>query len=214
MLPFVTLTVALGAATVFARHQQAAPAVDLTNPAAFTETAPDVYGARFETTGGGFTVKVTRNWGPNGADRFYNLVKSGFYDNNRIFRVITGYIMQWGVHGDPKVSAAWNKAQIKADRAKMTNTRGRISFAQGAFASQRSTQVFINYGDNSKKLDADGYAAFGEVTQGMALMDQLYDKYGEGPDQKFIFAEGNAFLAKNFPQLDYIKTARLVDLPK
>ena len=211
-IALLSCVVALGTATVFARGQQAAATgPDLTNPAAFTETAPDVFLSRFDTTAGEFTIRVTRTWAPNGADRFYNLVKAGFYDECRLFRVIPDYVVQWGINGNPAVSAAWNKALIKSDRAKMSNTRGRISFAQGTFSSQRSTQVFVNYGDNSKKLDMEGFAAFGEVITGMVMLDRAFSKNGEGPDPKALFTQGNEYLLKRMPNLDYIKTAKIVE---
>jgi len=190
--------------------QQSAPsAPPLTNPAAFTETAPAEFVARFDTTAGAFTAKVHRDWAPNGADRFYNLVKAGFYDQCRIFRVVPGFVMQFGINGNPQISQAWANATIPRDRARISNTRGRITFAMTAIVTSRSTQVFINFDDNSRKLDLDGFAPFGEVTQGMALLDRVYDKYGESPDQNLMMLGGNAYLAQLFPHLDYIRTATI-----
>jgi peptidyl-prolyl cis-trans isomerase A (cyclophilin A) len=182
------------------------PKVDLTNVAAFTAKAPDVFNALFTTTAGTFVVKVTRAWAPNGADRFYNLVKNGFYDDCRFFRVIPKFMAQFGIHGDPKVSAAWKDAMIPHDRARMSNTRGRVTFAQGLLASSRSTQVFINFSDNSR-LDKDSFAPFGEVTSSMIIVERLFGEYGEGIDQSLIQSGGNALLAQMLPRLDYIKTA-------
>jgi peptidyl-prolyl cis-trans isomerase A (cyclophilin A) len=210
----IAVVVSLGAVTAFTRGQQAASAGrDLTKPGAFTETAPATYKARFDTSAGTFTVVVTRAWAPNSADRFYNLVKAGFYDDCRFFRVVKDFVAQFGVHGDPAVQAAWNKALIQADRAKMSNTRGRITFAQAPGSTAQSTQVFINFGDNSKKLDSAGFAPFGQVTTGMVMVDRVFNQYGEGPDPKKFLAGGNEFLIKALPGLDYVKTATLVDTP-
>ena len=190
-------------------QQQAPPASPLTNPAAFTETAPAEFVVKFDTTTGAFTARVHRDWAPNGADRFYNLVKAGFYDQCRIFRVVPGFVLQFGINGNPKISQAWANATIPRDRARVSNTRGRITFAMTAIVTSRSTQVFINFGDNSRKLDADGFAPFGEVTTGMALLDRVYDQYGETPDQSLMMLAGNAYLAQLFPHLDYIRTAKI-----
>ena len=215
-LATIGVVVTLGAVTVLTRSPQVPSpeaARDLTNPAAFTETAPATFQARFETSAGTFTILVTRSWAPISADRFYNLVKAGFYNDCRFFRVVKDFVAQFGIHGDPAVQAAWNKAVIGADRAKMTNTRGRIAFATAQGATTRATQVFINFGDNSKKLDAIGFAPFGQVTAGMVLVDRVFSGYGEGPDPVKFLAGGNAFLLKSLPGLDYIKTATLVEPP-
>ena len=210
----VAFTLALGLSTILVRAQAPQPKKDLTNPAAFTEKAPDVFLAQFDASIGTFVVRVTRNWAPNGADRFYNLVKSGFYDECRFFRVVPDVLVQFGINGDPAVSKAWEKAYIKQDRARMSNTRGRISFAapfgQTADQNARSTQVFINYGDNSKKMDPEGYAAFGEVITSMVMVQRIFDKYGEGPDPAQLMSAGNAWLIQAAPQMDYIKTATIV----
>ena len=182
------------------------PKVDLTNIAAFNAIAPETFNALFTTTVGTFVIKVTRAWAPNGADRFYNLVKHGFYDDCRFFRVVPKFMAQFGIHGDPKVSAVWKDARIPADRARLSNTRGRVTFAQNLLASSRSTQVFINFGDNSR-LDKDGFAPFGEVITSMFIVERLFSEYGEGIDQGLIFSGGNAILAQVMPRLDYVKTA-------
>jgi len=210
----IAVVVTLGAVTALTRGQQAPAAErDLKNPAAFTETAPATFQARFDTSAGTFTVLVTRSWAPISADRFYNLVKAGFYNDCRFFRVVKDFVAQFGINGDPAVQAAWNQATIGADRAKMSNTRGRIAFATAQGKTTRATQVFINFGDNSKKLDATGFAPFGQVTSGMVMVDRVFDKYGEGPDPVKFLTEGNAFLLRALPALDYIKTATLVDAP-
>lgn len=189
----------------------------LMNPtsAAMTTTAPDSYRARFETTAGDFVVEVRRELSPNGADRFYNLVQNGFYDGVRFFRVIDGFMAQFGMHGDPQVTAAWRAAPIQDDPVMSSNTRGMVTFAMTGQPNSRTTQVFINYRDNSN-LDAMGFAPFGQVVEGMDVVDQLYAGYGEGapsgsgPSQAEIQARGNDYLESEFPQLDYIERATIV----
>ena len=185
-------------------------ALDLTKPENFTERAPATFDAKFDTTKGVFVVRVTREWAPLAADRFYNLVKSGFYDQCRFFRVIKDTFVQWGIHGDPAVTAAWNKATLPIERARISNTRGRLSFAMGATPDTRTTQVFINMKDNTR-LDLDGFAAFGQVTTSLVPLAMLFDRYGEGIDQKLLQIEGNPILIKYAPELDYIKSARLLE---
>jgi peptidyl-prolyl cis-trans isomerase A (cyclophilin A) len=186
---------------------------NLTNPAALTETAPATYKARLDTSKGAVVIDVRREWAPVGADRFFNLVKNGFYDDNRFFRVISGFMVQFGINGDPKVSAPWRAARIKDDPVKQSNKRGFISFATSG-ADSRTTQVFINFGDNSR-LDGSGFSAFGQVTTGMNVVDTLFSGYGEGapqgrgPDQGRIQMEGNAYLAKDFPNLDFVRKATI-----
>ncbi|MBI2223282.1 MAG: peptidylprolyl isomerase [Acidobacteria bacterium] len=186
----------------------------LKNPAALTETAPATYKVRFDTTAGPFLVEVQRAWAPHGADRFYNLVKNGFYDDARFFRVISGFMVQFGIHGDPAVSAVWQGARLPRDPVKQSNKRGYITYAMGASPDTRTTQVFINFADNSN-LDSMGFAPFGRVVSGMDVVDKIYSDYGEGaprgrgPGQGRIQMEGNAYLAKEFPKLDSIKKATI-----
>ncbi|MFL6796880.1 MAG: peptidylprolyl isomerase [Xanthobacteraceae bacterium] len=185
----------------------------LSNPAALNERAPASYKARFDTSKGAIIIQVTRDWAPNGADRFYNLVKSGFYDDTRFFRVISGFMVQFGINGDPQVAAAWRNATIKDDPVKQRNQRGFVSFATSG-PNSRTTQVFINFGDNGG-LDGQGFSPFGEVTTGMNVVDALYSGYGEGgprgrgPDQGRIQREGNAYLTRDFANLDYVKKATI-----
>jgi cyclophilin family peptidyl-prolyl cis-trans isomerase len=194
----------------------AAPAYSqgLGNPAALKEQAPPVYKVEFDTSKGPFVVEVHRDWAPNGADRFYNLVKNGFYDNTRFFRVIEGFMAQFGVNGDPKVSTVWREARIKDDPVKVSNKRTFMTFAT-AGPNTRTTQIFISYGDNSN-LDSQGFAPFGQVVSGMKVVDSLYGGYGEGapggrgPNQARVQSEGNAYLASSFPNLDYVKKATIV----
>jgi cyclophilin family peptidyl-prolyl cis-trans isomerase len=186
---------------------------NLANPTALNEKAPAAYKVRFDTERGPVIVDVRRDWAPNGADRFYNLVKNGFYDNARFFRVVSGFMVQFGIHGDPKVSAVWRTATIKDDPVRQGNKRGFITYATSG-PNSRTTQVFINFADNGS-LDSQGFAPFGQVVSGMEKVDAMFAGYGEGapqgrgPDQGRIQREGNAYLTKDFPKLDYIKKATL-----
>ena len=192
---------------------QADRTAKLRNPAGLTEQAPATFRANFDTSKGAFVVEVHRDWAPLGADRFYNLVKNGFFDQVRFFRVIQGFMAQFGIHGDPAVAAAWRGAQIKDDAVKQSNKRGFVVFAT-AGPNTRTTQFFINFGDNAG-LDRQGFAPFGEIVKGMDVVDKIYNGYGEGapngkgPNQGRIQSEGNAYLTKEFPQLDYIKSATI-----
>jgi len=185
----------------------------LANPAALNEQAPATYNVKFDTSKGAFVITVHRDWAPAGADRFYNLVKNGFYDNARFFRVISGFMVQFGIHADPKVSAVWREARIPDDPVKQSNKRGLITFAT-AGPNTRTTQVFINFGDNGA-LDRQGFAPFGQVVSGMNVVDALFAGYGEGapsgqgPEQGRIQREGNAYLTRDFAKLDYIKKATI-----
>jgi peptidyl-prolyl cis-trans isomerase A (cyclophilin A) len=184
----------------------------LLNPAELNEQAPDEFQAKFTTSKGTIVIHVRRNWAPNGADRFYNLVKSGYYDNCRIFRMIPGFMFQFGINGDPKVNAVWSKATIQDDPVKQSNRKGYVSFAKGG-PNTRTTQVFINFADQNVILDGDGFAPFGTLVKGTDIVNEFYFDYldgppnGNGPDQGRIVNEGNAYLAKSFPKLDYIKSA-------
>jgi peptidyl-prolyl cis-trans isomerase A (cyclophilin A) len=185
----------------------------LANPAALNEKAPASYKARFDTSKGIVVIDVRRDWAPNGADRFYNLVKNGFYDDARFFRVISGFMVQFGINGDPKISAPWRTATIKDDPVKQSNKRGYITFATSG-PDSRTSQVFINFGDNAG-LDRQGFSPFGQVSSGMEVVDALYSGYGEGapqgrgPDQSRVQREGNNYLMKDFPRLDYVKKASI-----
>jgi peptidyl-prolyl cis-trans isomerase A (cyclophilin A) len=181
---------------------------NLMNPALFKAQAPDNFQVKFETSKGDIVVEVTRAWAPNGADRFYNLVKNGYYDGCRLFRVVEDFMAQFGINGDPKVNSVWMNAKINDDPRKQSNTRGFITFAF-ADANSRTTQVFFNFSDNSY-LDELGFSPFGKVTKGLDVLDAIYNKYGETPDQNKIQLEGNTYLEKAFPNLDYIKSATIV----
>jgi peptidyl-prolyl cis-trans isomerase A (cyclophilin A) len=188
----------------------------LLHPEKATATAPANFTVRFTTTKGVFLVRVHRDWAPLGADRFYNLVKMGFYDNAAFFRVLPGFVAQFGINAFPDANAKWKDAVIQDDQASgHTNARGTLTFAT-AGPGTRTTQLFINFGDNSN-LDSMGFTPFGEVTRGMDIVNKLYSGYGEGvpqgqgPDQGRIQSEGNIYLQQNFPKLDYIKTAALAE---
>lgn len=180
------------------------------DPSKLTAKAPETFQALFKTTKGNFTVEVTRSLAPNGADRFYNLVKSGYFKDIAFFRVVPGFMVQFGIHGDPAVSAKWRMATIPDDPVKGSNTRGTITFAT-AGPNTRTTQLFINFGNNVG-LDRQGFAPFGKVIEGMDVVDKINSEYGENaPDvQGHIQMEGNAYLKKNFPNLDYIQSATIV----
>jgi len=183
--------------------------------AAMREPAPPVFRVRFETSKGDFVVEVHRAWAQRGADRFYNLVRNGFYDGQRFFRVRAGYIAQFGLSGDPAITRVWKDATIPDDPVLRGNTRGSLAYAMTG-PNTRSTQVYVNLADNSH-LDAQGFAPFGEVVSGMDVVDSLYAGYGEsagggmrGGKQGRIEAGGNAYLTREFPRLDYISRAVLL----
>ncbi len=212
---------ALFAAVVVAKADDTnkAPASPgFSDPAKLTATAPDTFKAQFVTTKGKFTVEVTRSLAPTGADRFYNLVRSGYFSDIAFFRVIPGFMCQFGIHGDPAVSAKWRDANIPDDVVKGSNTRGTITFAT-AGPNTRTTQLFINFADNTS-LDGQGFAPFGKVVEGMDVVDKINSEYGEGapngmgPDQGRVQGEGNVYLKKDFPHLDYIKSARILPADK
>ncbi len=207
--------VLLAAALLFGAvsAQSPASAANLGNPASLNEQAPPVYKAKFDTSKGIFVIEVHRDWSPNGADRFYNLVKGGFYNDARFFRVIDGFMVQFGISGNPDLSAVWREARIPDDAVKQSNTRGMVSFAT-AGPGTRTTQVFVNFGDNSP-LDGQGFSPFGQVVSGMDVVDAFFKGYGEGaprgrgPDQGRVQNEGNAYLITDFPKLDYVKKATI-----
>jgi peptidyl-prolyl cis-trans isomerase A (cyclophilin A) len=186
----------------------------LKTPSSLTEKAPDKYKARFDTSAGVFVIEVTREWAPLGADRFYNLVKNGFFDEARFFRAIEGFMVQFGIHADPAVSAVWRNARLNDDPQKQSNRPMYITFAHGG-PNTRTTQVFINFNDNSASLDKLGFPPFGRVVEGEAAVRKIFTGYGEGaprgkgPEQGRVQMEGNAYLNKEFPKLDYVKKATI-----
>lgn len=185
------------------------------HPELAIERAPEVFKAKFTTTKGDFVIEVHREWAPTGADRFYNLVKLGYFDGLKFFRAVENFMVQFGIHGDPRVNGAWYRASITDDPVKKSNKRGFVTFATSGPHS-RATQVFINYNDANARLDKTGFAPFGQVVDGMKVVDSLYKGYGEGapqgkgPDQGRIQSEGNKYLEKDFPQLDAIKEAKIL----
>jgi peptidyl-prolyl cis-trans isomerase A (cyclophilin A) len=188
-------------------------AVAAPSSAQMNERAPATYKVRFDTSKGSFVVEVTREWAPNGADRFYNLVKNGFYDDVRFFRVIKGFMVQFGISGDPATNAKMREARIPDDPVKQSNRRGYITYAM-AGPNTRTSQVFINFQDNNG-LDSQGFSPFGRVITGMNVVDALNGEYGEGaprgrgPDQGRVQSQGNAYLKAEFPNLDYVKKATI-----
>lgn len=187
-------------------HMTTDPA--LLHPATLHAKAPDLYEVKFTTTKGDVVVQVTRAWAPLGADRFYNLVKHGFFTDAAFFRVVPGFIIQFGLSASPAVNKVWQNANIKDDPVTQSNKPGYLTFAT-AGPNTRTTQLFINFGTNTF-LDNQGFAPFGQVTSGMDVVQQLYSGYGESPDQGSIQSQGKAYLEKNFPQLDVIKTATVI----
>ncbi len=183
----------------------------LLNPSSLHAKAPSTFSARFTTTKGSFVVKVTRSWAPKGADRFYNLVLNHFYDNQPLFRVVPGFVVQWGISGKPAIAKAWRYAYLKDDPVTHHNAKGTITFAT-AGTNTRTTQVFVNLVAN-KQLDSYPYfAPFGTITSGFSVFTHLYHGYGEGPsnNQARITKDGASWVRRNYPKLDWIKTARLV----
>ena len=185
------------------------------NKKAETVQAPPQYKVRLQTTKGDVVILVHRDWSPLGADHFYELTKMGFYNDTRFFRALKGFIVQWGISGDPKVNKDWSEITIKDDPPKVSNKIGTVVFAM-AGPNSRTTQVFINLGDNSGSLDAQGFTPFGEVIQGMENVQNIYMDYGEGapqgggPSQAAIADIGTPYLEEHFPKLDYIKKAQIV----
>lgn len=178
-------------------------------------TAPAEFKVTLDTPKGAIVLKVVRDWAPKGADRFYSLVKNGFYDECRFYRVLPKFVAQFGIHRDPKISNKWRETPIDDDPVKQKNTRGRVTFAK-AGPNSRTTNLFINLRD-STSLDSQGFAPIGEVIEGLDVADQLHSGYGDGapkgrgPSQKRIYEEGNAWLQKDFKDLDYIKSAKITE---
>jgi peptidyl-prolyl cis-trans isomerase A (cyclophilin A) len=195
---------------------KAEPNPALLDPSLAKDEAPDSFKVKFTTTKGDFVIEVTREWAPNGADRFYNLVKIGYFKDIAFFRNIEGFMVQFGIHGDPKVNEKWRSSNIKDDQVKQSNKPGYLTYAQTGAPNSRSTQFFVNFGDNAN-LDRMRFAPFGKVVKGMDVVESLYNGYGEGaprgrgPDQQRLQEEGNAYLKKDFPKLDYIKSVSIVD---
>ena len=186
----------------------------LKDPSQLTERAPESFRARVDSSHGAFVIAVEREWAPLAADRFYNLVKNGFYNGSRFFRVLDGFMAQFGLHADPDVQSAWRTANLKDEPVMKSNTRGFVSFTRESSPNSRYTMIFINYKDN-RYLDADGFAPFGQVVSGMDVVDKLYSGYGRQniPDQRRILREGNVFLQAEYPKLDFVKSATIESVP-
>jgi len=199
--------VCVAALTLTART---APSEKLMDPAKVNEKAPDIFKAKFDTTKGAFVVEVHRDWSPNGADRFYGLVKNGYYDGVKFFRVVPGFVVHWEIHGDPEIASKWLRSNIQDDPVKESNKRGYITYAKSGAPNSRSVQLFINLGNNDG-LDKQGFSPFGKIVEGMDVVDKLNGEYAEGLTQLQgrIASEGNAFLEKHYPNLDGIKKATL-----
>jgi cyclophilin family peptidyl-prolyl cis-trans isomerase len=177
-------------------------------PSTAATPAPDSFRVAFETTRGNFVVDVHRDWSPHGVDRFHELVRSGYFTDVAFFRVVPGFVAQFGMHGDPSVNKRWDDRPIPDDDVVQSNKRGTIVFAT-AGPSTRANQFFINFADN-RRLDGQGFSPFGRVVEGMGVVDSIYAGYGEEPEQSRVAAEGNAYLKRYFPRLDYVKSARVV----
>lgn len=198
---------------------EAEPAVDpragLTDPSKAVEKAPASFRVKFETTKGPVIIELNRGWSPRGVDRFYNLVRVGFFEDIAFFRVLDGFVAQFGISGNPSITSTWTNAIIQDDPVKTSNLRGTLTFATGG-PNTRTTQLFINLVDNAN-LDRSGFSPIGKIVEGMEAVDALYSGYGEGapmgpgPSQGLISSQGNSYLRQKFPNLDYIKSASLVD---
>jgi peptidyl-prolyl cis-trans isomerase A (cyclophilin A) len=188
----------------------------LLEPTTKYDQAPAEFKIQFETTKGNFTVRMVRDWSPRGVDHLHHLVSSGYYTDIAFFRAIEGFMVQFGMHGDPKINGLWADTNIQDEPVKVSNKRGYMSFAKSNAPNSRSTQLFINLVDNSN-LDGYGFSPIGEVIEGMSVVDSIYMGYGEGaprgrgPSQGLINQQGNAYLKSQFPNLDYIKTAKIMD---
>jgi peptidyl-prolyl cis-trans isomerase A (cyclophilin A) len=186
----------------------------LMKPESLNQKAPDAFRVKFETSRGDFVLDVTRAWAPNGADRFYNLVKHGYYEECRFFRVLSGFVVQWGINGDPALNRVWRNATIQDDPVMESNKRGYVTYAMGG-PNSRTTQLFINLADNLR-LDEMGFSPFARVSEGMEVVESLYAGYGEGsprgmgPEQGRIQMEGNKYLGEQFPRMDWIKKATIL----
>ena len=193
------------------------PSAALLDPGLTSEKAPDVFKVKFSTTRGDFIVEVVRSWAPIGADRLFNLVKIGFFTDVAFFRVMKNFVVQFGIHGDPEVTAAWREATIPDDDVIESNQRGMVSFANRRAPNTRTTQMFISLAGMNNYLDAEGYAPIGKVIEGMEVVDSLHNAYGDGPPrgsgpkQAMIQSQGNSYLQSDFPDLDYVKTAVIME---
>lgn len=221
MMNRVRTPLAALALLIAACDRSAPPPADTATPAPPTpapaatpaaDAAPATFRVRLETSKGPVVIQANRDWSPNGVDRFYQLVNDGYYDDVRFFRVVPPFVVQFGMHGDPTRNARWANNGLIDEPVKQPNRRGTVTFAKSSMPNSRTTQLFINMQDNSGMLDPQGFAPFGEVVEGMSVLDRLYSGYADEPTgrQGEIAAEGNAFLNRTYPKLDFIKTAKVV----
>jgi len=199
----------MAAAAAKPKPAAALPKPVLTNPATFKTQGPDTFKVKVSTPKGDFVLQVNRAWAPLGADRFFNLIRAGFYNDAHFFRLVKGFVVQFGIHANPAISKIWQNANLDDDPVRESNKRGTISFATRG-PNSRTTQLFINLGDNSR-LDGMGFAPFATVVEGMDVVDKLYDGYGEEAQQGLIQEQGAVYLRKNFPMMDFAKTAVIYD---
>ena len=214
--PFGAALALAGFAMTGCTHARLTAALHNPQTQLWSRPAPDLYLVRVETTKGAFVMEVTRTLAPRGADRFYHLVQTGFYDDSRFFRVVTGRFAQFGIAGDPALARIWRKAEVPDDKESASNVRGSFAFAMTG-PGARTTQIYICTDDSMKRQDGDGFAPFGRIVEGMDVVDRLYKGYGEqsgggmrAGHQDKLFEEGNAYLDREFPQLDRLIRARIV----
>jgi peptidyl-prolyl cis-trans isomerase A (cyclophilin A) len=198
-----------------AAAQTSAPAAAahpaLRDPSLATEKAPEKFRVKLATTKGDIVVEVERAWAPHGADRLYNLVNIGYFTDIAMFRAVRDFVVQFGMHGDPEINRVWSESRIPPDPVAKSNERAWVTFAMAGSPDTRSTQLFINLSNKNVRLDSMGFAPVGRVVEGMTVVDGIFTGYGESPDQSMIASQGNAYLQRNFPKLDYILSARIVD---
>lgn len=216
MLAVVMLVapLAFGQDAATAQKESKKPHPGLMNPKLANEKAPEEFDVVFSTTKGDFVISVQRKWSPNGADRFYNMAKIGYFQDIGIFRAIKGFMFQFGIHGDPKVNQKWFDATIKDDKnAGISNKPGFITFAKTGQPNSRSTQFFVSLGDNNF-LDRQGFTPFGQITKGMEVAQKINTEYGENPRNENVQGDykskGNAYIKKRFPKIDFIKSVKIV----
>lgn len=194
--------------------QDAAQHPALHDPSKATEKAPDKFTVTFKTTKGDIVIEVKKEWSPLGADRFYNLIKMGYFKDIAFFRVVPGFMAQFGIHGDPTVNSVWKDLGIPDEPVKQSNKKGFLTFAKKGLPNSRSVQFFLNLVDNPN-LDGMGFAPFGQIVKGLDVLEKINGEYGEGaprgrgPDQMRIQAQGNTYLKAEFPNLDYIVSAEI-----
>jgi peptidyl-prolyl cis-trans isomerase A (cyclophilin A) len=207
--PAATATKAKATAKATAKAPPAPPKPDLLRPNTVVGKPPGIFVVRLETNKGNIDIRVVRNWAPNGVERFYNLVRAGFYDNTYFFRVLD-FMAQVGISSNPAISKIWSEKTIFDDRVIQTNRRGMVTFASASEPNSRSTQFFINKKDANTYLDQYKFAPFGEVVEGMEVVDKIYSGYGEPPVQDGLTEQGEAFVNRNYPRMDKIIKASII----